>query len=52
MNPSVEIMELRKHAFTHVPLWVVVRLCGGGNRNSEYAVAFPRIRRLPEARVE
>ena len=48
----MEILELRKHALAHVPLWVVAGLCGGGNRNSEYAVAFPGIRRVPEAGVK
>ena len=45
-------MEVRKHAFTHVPLWVAARLCGGGNRNSEDAVAFPLMRRTREDGVE
>ena len=48
----MELIEVRKHALAHVPLWVVAGLCAGGNRNSEYAVALPRIRRAPEVGVE
>lgn len=48
----MELMEVRKHALAHVPSWVVAGLCGGGNRNSEFAFDFPWIRRVPEDGVE
>ena len=52
MNRGMEIMELRSHASAHVLLWVGRGLCGGGNRNSEFAFAFAHIRRAQGTGVE